>query len=405
MWWLAALIVWAPAQQPDPAQRGLKALEEQRYEEAARLFAQAVQADPGDYAALFHLALAQSLMGGNEEAIANYRRVLELKPGLYEAELNLGILLVRSGRAREALPHLEAAAGRKPGQPRAYSHWGMALLEAGEYGEARRKFDKALELDPASPLAHLGLARTLLRLDHVAEAEKHFRQAAALDASLREALRELAAALESKGERERAIALYREFPEDPAMRERLGHLLLEAGRAAEAVPHLEWAVAKSPTVANRTALAIARARSGEAERALEELRQTLAAYPEEAELHLLYGRVLRDQKRFAEAAGEFSRYVRMRPDSTEGWSELAAMLVSLEQYPQALAALDRVRARGAETAGHHYLRAIILDRLKDYKGAIAAYEAFLAASHGRFPDEEFKARQRLRIIRKEAEHR
>lgn len=405
MRWLAALISLALAQQPDPAQQGLKALEEQKYEEAARLFAQAFQADPTDYAALFHLALAQSLLGRDEEAIASYRRVLELKPHLYEAELNLGILLMRSRRAAEALPHLEIAAGLKPGQPRAQLHWGLALLEAGRYEEARGKLEEALKLDPASPLAHLGLARVQLKLGNLPEAERHFRKAAELDVSLRGALRELAVALESRGERERAIAIYREFPEDPAARERLGHLLLEAGRPAEAVPHLEWAVAKSPTVANRTALALARARSGDAEKALEEMKQTVAAYPDDADLRLLYGRLLRDQRRFAEAAGEFLRYVQARPDSAEGWSELAAMLVSLEQYGQALSALDRVRALNAETAGHHYLRAIVLDKLKDYKGAIASYEAFLAASQGKFPDEEFKARQRLRILRKEAERR
>ncbi len=405
MRWLAALLGLALAQEPDLTEQGLKALAEQKFEEAARLFAQAVKADPSDSAALFHLALAESLLGKDEEAIASYRRLLELKPGLYEAELNLGILLLRSRRPVEALAHLERAAGLRAGQPRAYLHWGLALLEAGRYQEARSKLAEALKLDPTAPMAHLGLARALLKLDSYDEAEKHFRKAAELDPALREGLRELAAALEAKGERERAIAMYREFPEDLAARERLGHLLLEAGQPAEAVPHLEWVVAKSPTAANRAALALAHARSGETQRALEEMRQTVAAYPDDVELRLLYGRLLRDQRRFAEAAAEFLRYAQARPDCAQGWSELAAMLVSLEQYAQAIAALDRVRSLGAETAGHHYLRAIVLDRLKDYKGAIASYEAFLAASNGRFPDEEFKARQRLRIIRKEAERR
>ncbi|MCS7316101.1 MAG: tetratricopeptide repeat protein, partial [Bryobacteraceae bacterium] len=298
-----------------------------------------------------------------------------------------------------------AAAGLKPGQARAQLHWGLALLELGRYAEARGKLEEAVKLDAAAPLAHLGLARAHLKLGDLSEAERHFRKAAELDLSLRDALRELAAALETKGERDRAIAIYGEFPDDPVARERLGHLLLEAGRPAEAVPHLEWAVARSPTVANRTALALARARSGEGERALEQMRQTVAAYPDDAELRLLYGRLLRDQRRFAEAAREFQRYVEARPDSAEGWSELAAMLVSLGQHAQAVSALDRVRALGAETAGHHYLRAIVLDKMKDHKGAVAAYEAFLAASQGKFPDEEFKARQRLRAIRKEAERR
>ncbi|MGC8794904.1 MAG: tetratricopeptide repeat protein [Bryobacteraceae bacterium] len=404
--WRAAATLWlALAQQPDAAQQGLKALEENRYEEAAAWFARAVQSDPNDYGALFHLALAESLLGKDEEAIAGYKRVLELKPGLYEAELNLGILLLRRKRADEAIPHLESAVRQKPEAARARLHLGLALLETGRYEQAQQALQEAVKLEPGSALAHLGLARALARRDRIEEAAPHFRKAAELDASFQDALAELAALYEAKGKREEAIALYARFPENPGARERLGQLLLEAGHPQEAIPHLEWAVTHSPTRANRTALAIAYSRSGQPDKALEQMRQAIATAPDDPELHLLYGRLLRDQKRFAEAAGEFHRYAQARPDSLEGWNELAAMLVSLGQHTEALKALDRVRALGGETAGHHYLRAIVLDKMRDYKGALAAYQAFLAASQGKFPDEEFKARQRVRIIQKELERR
>jgi len=97
--------------------------------------------------------------------------------------------------------------------------------------------------------------------------------------------------------------------------------------------------------------------------------------------------------------------VKAQPDSLEAWNELSAMLVSLESFPQALAALDRIRALGGETEGHHFLRAIMLDRLKDAKGALAAYQQFLALSQGKHPDEEFKARQRARILERELSKR
>src|SRR3981189_3096626 len=93
---------------------GMKALEEARYKEAADLFAKAVAADPGDYAANFHLALSYSLLDKPAEAIPIYKKVLELKPGLYEAELNLGILLVGQKQAREAISFLQGASEKKP---------------------------------------------------------------------------------------------------------------------------------------------------------------------------------------------------------------------------------------------------------------------------------------------------
>src|SRR5438309_6613454 len=93
---------------------GMKALDERKYQEAADLFAKAVEADPTDYAANFHLALSYSLLGRAVDAIPLYRKTLSLKPQLYEAELNLGILLVGQKQAGEAIPYLQNAVEQKP---------------------------------------------------------------------------------------------------------------------------------------------------------------------------------------------------------------------------------------------------------------------------------------------------
>src|SRR5579864_8107603 len=109
---IGLLLLFAPI--TDYQGEGLKALEAKQYEQAVQLFTQAVQTDPADYAAHFHLALAFSLLGNDAEAIPEYQKTLELKPGLYQAELNLGILLLREKRAKDAVPHLDAAAQAKP---------------------------------------------------------------------------------------------------------------------------------------------------------------------------------------------------------------------------------------------------------------------------------------------------
>ncbi len=382
----------------------MKALEAQKYQEAVEHFSRACQADPTDYAARFHLALARSMLGQDAEAIAEYRKVLEIKPGLYEAEVNLGILLLRQKRPAEAVSHLRAAVEQKPTQARPRLYLGQALLETGDLEGAEKNFRAALEADGGAA-AHLGLARALLRQNRLEEAATHFHKAATLEAAFQDGLWELAATYEKAGRSTEAIAIYQQFPENAAARERLGHLLIEAGRPQEAAPHLEWVVERSPTVAARAALARAYLRSGQPEKALEQLRQALLSEPDNWDLRMMYGRALRDQKRYAEAAGEFLRVTQALPESLEAWNELAAMLISLERFQQALAALDRVRQLGGETAGHHYLRAIVLDRMKDYKNALAAYQAFLAADRGAHPEEEFKARHRIRVIEKELRRR
>ena len=77
------------------------------------------------------------------------------------------------------------------------------------------------------------------------------------------------------------------------------------------------------------------------------------------------------------------------------------MLMLLDDYPRALAALDRVQALGGEMPGHYFFRAIIFDKTKQLKPALEAYQKFLALADGKFPDQEFQARQRARIIQRE----
>jgi tetratricopeptide (TPR) repeat protein len=129
--------------------------------------------------------------------------------------------------------------------------------------------------------------------------------------------------------------------------------------------------------------------------------EALKAEPGDVQLRMNYARVLREQKKYEPAAQEFFRVTKVKPDFADAWGDLAGMLILLEQDQTALAALDKVRALGAEKAAHHYFRAIILDRNKAVQPALDSYEKFLALSEGKNPDEEFKARQRVRILKKE----
>ncbi|MGH9722071.1 MAG: tetratricopeptide repeat protein [Bryobacteraceae bacterium] len=380
---------------------GLKALEANNYTQAAELFGKAVAADPADYAAHFHLALAYSLMHKGTEAAAGYRKTLELKPGLYEAELNLGIVLLGLQQASEAATWLEGAAAKKPTAYRARFYAGEAQWKAGDFAKAEAHYRAAVELDPKSAPAALGLGRVLAKQNRLSGAAPHFRKAAELDGGFRDALLELASLFEAAGQPGDAIAIYSQFPDHVAARERLGKLLLDAKRYPEAIASLEATVERDPSAANRLALAHAYRTNKQAAKALPLLEKAVAQEPSSFDLRMIYGSVLRDEKQYPPAAAQFFAAAKLKPDSKEAWSELGGLLTLLEQYPQALAALDRVRALGGELPGHLFFRAIILDKTKQYKPALDEYERFLARSEGKFPTEEFQARQRVRIIRKE----
>ncbi|MBZ5577433.1 MAG: tetratricopeptide repeat protein [Acidobacteriia bacterium] len=386
----------------NPGADGTKALDEGRYEAAAQAFTQAIAVDPADYTAHFNLALAYSLLHRDAEGIAEYRKTLELKPGLYQAQLNAAILLLQQKSPADALPLLQAALAQKPAEFRPRFYLAEAQLATGAFAPAEHSYRAALELDARSAPAQLGLAHALAQQGKLADAAPYFRRAAELDPNYRDALLELAALYEENKQPADAIEIYRQFPDDPAAAERLGLLLLDSREYADAVPRLEAAYAQSPTPANRAALAAAYVFNQQGAKALPLLDKAVADDPANSALRLMYARALRDLRQFPAAARQFSEAAKLKPGDAQTWNDLGSALYMADDYPQALAAFDRARDLGLGNAGNWFLRAIILDKMHQPKPALEAYQQFLALSQGKNPDQEFQARQRVKLLQREA---
>jgi tetratricopeptide (TPR) repeat protein len=380
---------------------GNKALDAKQYDRALELFRQATAADPKDYAAHFQLALAYSLLGRDGDAIPLYKTALELHPGMYEAELNLGLSLMRTNHPAEAVEPFKAAAEQRPKEFRPAFGLAQALYNTDRFPEAEAAYQKAVALDSRSAPAESGLAMSLIQQKRADDAAPHVQQAFVLDRSYRAGFIALAELYESTGRVAEAIPLYRLFPDNPEAVERLGLLLAASGNFAEAIPALETLMEKMPTDARRMALAKAYVENKQLEKAQALLQPAVQASPNDFDLRLFYGRVLRDQRKFPEAATEFNAAARIDPKSVAAWNELASALVIAEEYPQALAAFDHIRALNAEIPGNFFFRALAHDRLRQRPEALENYNKFLATSGGKFPDQEFQARQRARMLEKE----
>ena len=371
----------------------IKALDSQQPAMAEALLRKAVAADADDYAAHFHLALALSLQNKDEEGIGEYQRTLQLKPGLFEADLNLGMLLLRNKRAAEAVPVLKEALVARPADVRTGSYLAQALLDSGDAAGAEAQYAALAQADAKNTGVQTGLAKALLAQSKLAEAAEAFRRAGSKDGML-----EVAAALEKRGQTNEAIAIYKQFPDDAALKRRAGQLLIDSKNADAAIADLEEVVKKAPTPQNRLALADAYKLAGETAKVLEQLQAAVATAPYDYSIRMALGRQLRDNKKLLPAAQQFGAATKLQPDSVEAWNELATALLVTENYTEGLMALDHVKALGKELPGNHFLRAITLDKLKMQPQAVAEYQVFLEASKGALPDQEFQARQRIRII-------
>ena len=392
--------------QSDPTSLGMKALDESKLEQALVHFGAALQVDAEDVSANFYYGLTLSLVNRQAESIPFYRKVLTKQPELFEAQLNLGVVLLRTGRAAEGLPLLEKAQAQQPKQFRPNYYLGEAHATLEHWEPAETALQAALAADAGSAPAMALLGKALAKQGRVKESAIWYQSAAKADPSYKDALLELAGFHEAAGQKAEAAALYRLFPDNGAARERLGVLLIEQGEAADAVAQLEKAVAESPTTANRLALATAYLKAKQNDKAAPLLTQAAAAEPGNAELRLTLGRIYREAKRLPDAAREFLAAAQLDPKMKPAWSELGATLFLLGDYPQTLKAFARLKALGEEqNASVLYLEALCYDRQQLYKEAVPAYEKFLAAAGGKMPEEEFKGRQRLRIVSRMANKR
>lgn len=381
---------------------GLKALDQQNYQQAQEIFTKLTVADPKDYSAFFNLALAEIGLKQDEKAAAHLKQVLVLKPGLFEADLNLGILELRNHNPAEAVPPLRDAVKQKPTAARAQRYLGDALLASNDAPSAAEAYKAALTADPKLASAELGLGQALLQQKQVDEAAPHYRNAASLDPRLKSYQLEIADALLNAKEHDKAVEFLQQFPDNPGAREALGRVYLADNRPADAVTEFQSAVTLAPTAANELALATALMRNKQDEAAKPLLERAIAQEPRNYDLRMIVGRMHRDKHEYVPAGEEFMAAAALKPDSVEAWQEAIGVLVPSQQFPQALACLDRVHNLNADTAGDFYYRAIVLDKMRQIKPALTNYQKFLELSQGKNPDQEFLARQRSRILEKEA---
>jgi tetratricopeptide (TPR) repeat protein len=105
-----------------------------------------------------------------------------------------------------------------------------------------------------------------------------------------------------------------------------------------------------------------------------------------------------EKRLFAEASEAFRRRIQLVPEDIAGYTNLASARYLMKDYAGTVAALERVAALGKDTAGTYFLRGIALDQMGLKDAAFDNYQRFLEAGGEKNPDQEFQARQRLRVL-------
>jgi len=173
---------------------GSFALQEQRWDEAAAHFRDAVQADPQFAAAWLDLAHAEQRAGHPAEALEALDRTLLMQPDQGQALSLRALLRDEAGRGDEAVADARRSAELLPNDPLVANNLGLVLAHAGRLDEAAAAFAAAVRLDPGHVKSRLNLARLRLRQGRHGEAAEQLRAVLALQPDDAEARALLAAA-------------------------------------------------------------------------------------------------------------------------------------------------------------------------------------------------------------------
>jgi tetratricopeptide (TPR) repeat protein len=224
--------------------------------------------------------------------------------------LNEALTLHRSGRLNEAIAGYRALLVDEPRSADTLHLLGLALNQRGETAEAIATVERAIDLRPASALFHFNLGRLLAGAGRHRDAEAAYRQAVKLDPTLADAHNNLGLLAQRRGDAATAMtafqaALNANADHGPA-RVNLARVLIEAGRAEDARPHLDalTAQAKPPAEAWFLAGTIAED-TGDFDAAIDAYRKALAIAPTFDKARNNLGTALLGARRYGEAREVF----------------------------------------------------------------------------------------------------
>lgn len=263
---------------------------------AAAEFRAALREDPANTVARRHLAIALSAARQFGAAAAELQGLVASGDASLETLTLLGDCHRLSGRFAEALDAFGRAVAKHPEAPEGFDGQGKVLTAQGRTEEARGAFEQALRVAPDDAEGLEGLADLALARGDLVEARARFDRLAARDPGDSAVALKRGVVLVRLGEVARAVDVFRQVVErEPANAEAsldLAGALAKSGRAGEAVGYFERAImagAKGPVPWN--GLAMARLESGNQPGAVEALRESLRAKPDQSSIRELLNRL------------------------------------------------------------------------------------------------------------------
>ena len=375
-----------------------KAYVEQRYQEAAELFAKAASLTPTEPAHHYNRGLALLGLKSFAEAEAAFKAAIAVDPDYQAAYSWLGQALFEQKRYGEAGSAFESARKFNDHDATIHNWLGRVALIQQQYEEAEREFAEALKLAPAESAYRYNRGLALVGLKRAADAEAEFRQVLSSDPGYQPAHIGLGRVLvdqkrytEAKDAFDSALKL---DDKDPLIHDWLGRLAYALGRFDEAQRQFAEATELAPPGEtsyryNRGLTLLVLKRSGDAADAEAEFRKVIQAKPDYEAAHAGLGQALFEQRKLDDAKKEFelartlkekdpARLLTEDDAATYNWLGRIALLQ--QQYEEAERNFAKAASLAPAEVAYHYNRGLALSSLKRFAEAGTEFLAAISSS-------------------------
>jgi tetratricopeptide (TPR) repeat protein len=366
-------------------------------------------AHPADPRALFDAGYVADNLDQVEEAAAFYRRATNANPSSFEAHLSLGLLLARQNNLDDARTELAVASHLDPGDagPAAKAQAWRALARIDSKPDptlASTELIEALKLTPETTADSILSAHIAENAGEPDVAEAAYRRVLAKEPGSAAATSDLVHLLIALQKYPAAETLLRDAlqksPDDPALNAQLATVLVGEDKA-DALPLIQKLHDQHPNDdAITRMLARILADAGDFSGSDHLYLALLKASPDDPALFIAHGQNLIRQLQYAPAFAAFDKATQLDPANGDAWSGLAFAASRTNQPAVTVHALTMRSKYLPELPSTYFLWATAYDNLHQKEQAAAYYHRFLDTSAGKFPDQEWQARQRIKLLDK-----
>jgi tetratricopeptide (TPR) repeat protein len=377
------------------------------YDKSRGLLDAYLSAHPTDARALFDRGYCDDAQGKTAQASDYYRKAIAADPKQFESRLALGLILAKQGDPG-AGEQLKAAATLEP-NPSNPAAKGQALralarlVRETDPDTAKEALIGALKITPETTDDTLLAAEIAEAEGNKEVAEQAYRRVLAVEPQSSAAIAGLVHLLLEEKKYSEAEPLLRTAlvrdPDDPALNAQYAALLAAEGKTSDAVRWLEKLHQLQPQDRHvAKMLADAYVEAGNLDQADALYGELLAGSPADAELESARGQVLIQEQKYSEALDLLQNAVKIRQDDPDIWGGIAFAASKTQQSQLVIDALTMRSKFATETPATYFLRATANDKMHRNKQALEYYQLFLKSASGKFPNEEWQARQRIAIL-------